>query len=124
MVRRFTPAPAGAVRALRVPAGGAARPRRPRVAVASCAPRSVTALLRPVRAAAAQASAPAAAFAAQAVGAPGRARPSSRQAGPPASGSAVPGRALRPGTYRLEVSAAEPGTDLGRLHIVRRLTVR
>jgi hypothetical protein len=31
---------------------------------------------------------------------------------------------LRPGTYRLEVRAAEAGTTLGRLTIVRRVTIR
>jgi hypothetical protein len=37
---------------------------------------------------------------------------------------AVRGRGLRPGTYRLEVRAAEAGTTLGRLTIVRRVTIR
>ncbi len=120
--RRFTPSAAGAVRALTVPA--VVRPGRAvHVSGRLVRAAAVTALLRPVRAGAAQSSAPAAAFAAQAVGAP-VAKAVVAAHGPARFRLAVPGRALRPGTYRLEVSAAEPGTDLGRLHIVRRLTVR
>jgi hypothetical protein len=122
VVRRFTPAAAAAVRSLRVPA--VVRTGRA-VAVSGRLVRTarVTALLRPVRPGAAQSSAPAAAFAGDDIGSPvAKAAIGSR--GPTRFRLAVPGRALRPGTYRLEVSAAEPGTDLGRLHLVRRITVR
>jgi hypothetical protein len=79
--------------------------------------------MRPVRAGATQSTGPAAAFAVDVVGAPvAKAAASAR--GPARFRLSVPGRALRPGVYRLEVSAAEAGTTLGRLHIVRRVTVR
>ena len=110
---------AGAVRALTVPAvASRPRPRRDRRRVAWCAPPRVRVTLR----------ARAAASAAAVVGlgrrrSPPRgsarrcaARPSPRQAaGVPAAPSRCSG--LRPGLYRLEVSAAERGTTLGRLHI-------
>ncbi|HTI35034.1 MAG TPA: S8 family serine peptidase [Miltoncostaea sp.] len=122
VVRTFTPAAAGAVRALRVPAVvrvGRAVPVSGRLVRRA----AVTALLRPVRAGATQSTAPAAAFTVEAVGAP-VAKAASSARGPARFRLSVPGRALRPGVYRLEVSAAEAGTTLGRLHIVRRVTVR
>jgi subtilisin family serine protease len=122
VVRRFQPTAAGAVRSLRVP--GVVRPGRA-VPVSGRLVRAaaVTALLRPVRAGAAQSSAPAAAFAPEVVGSPVAKAVVARR-GPARFRLRVPGRALRPGTYRLEVRAAEAGTTLGRLTIVRRLTVR
>ncbi len=122
VVRRFQPTAAGAVRALHVP--GVVRPGRA-VPVSGRLVRAaaVTALMRPVRVGAAQSSAPAAAFTSEIVGSPvAKAVVASR--GPARFRLVVPGRALRPGTYRLEVRAAEAGTTLGRLTIVRRVTVR
>jgi subtilisin family serine protease len=122
LVRRFTPSAAGAVRSLRVPAvvrTGRAVPVSGRLVRTA----RVTALLRPVRAGAAQSSAPAAAFSGDEVGSP-VAKAAIGSSGPTRFRLSVPGRALRRGTYRLEVSAAESGTDLGRLHLVRRITVR
>jgi len=122
VVRRFQPAAAGAVRALRVPGvvrSGRAVPVSGRLVRAA----AVTAILRPVRTGSAQSSAPAAAFAPEVVGSP-VARAVVARRGPARFRLSVPGRALRPGTYRLEVRAAEAGTTLGRLTIVRRVTVR
>ncbi|MGE0028570.1 MAG: S8 family serine peptidase [Thermoleophilia bacterium] len=122
VVRRFQPVAAGAVRALRVPAlvrPGHAVPVSGRLVRAA----AVTALLRPVRVAAAQSSAPAAAFTVETLGSPvAKAVVASR--GRARFRITVPGRALRSGSYRLEVRAAEAGTTLGRLTIVRRLIVR
>jgi hypothetical protein len=122
VVRRFRPAAAGAVRALRVPA--VVRPGRAvRVSGRLVRAAAVTAVLRPVRTGAAQSSAPAAAFAPEVVGSPVAKAVVARR-GPARFRLAVPGRALRPGAYRLEIRAAEAGTTLGRLTIVRRVTVR
>jgi subtilisin family serine protease len=122
VVRRFRPTAAGAVRALRVPRV-VRHGRALRVSGRLVRPAAVTALLRPVHPRAAQSSAPAAAFAREVVGSPvAKARVARR--GPARFRLAVRGRALRPGTYRLEVRAAERGTTLGRLTIVRRVTFR
>jgi subtilisin family serine protease len=122
VVRRFLPVPAGAVRSLRAP-GSIRAGRAVRVTGRLVRAASVTAVLRPVRARAAQSAAPAAAFASEVLGAPvARSRVTARV--PARFRLAVPGRALRPGSYRLEVTAAEPGTSLGRLRIVRHVTVR
>jgi hypothetical protein len=36
----------------------------------------------------------------------------------------MPLRGLAPGVYRLELTAGEPGTRLGRLPLIRRIVVR
>jgi subtilisin family serine protease len=122
VVRRFRPTAAGAVRALRVPRV-VRHGRALRVSGRLVRRASVTALLRPVHPRAAQSSAPAAAFAREVVGSP-VAKGKVARRGPARFRLAVRGRGLRPGTYRLEVRAAEAGTTLGRLTIVRRVTIR
>jgi hypothetical protein len=86
-------------------------------------PATLSATLRPIHAAAAQSASPAAAFTSDRLGAP-VSRTGIAASGPVHFRLRMPARGLAPGAYRLEVTAAEPGTDLGRLHIVRRILVK
>ena len=122
VVRSFRPRPAGAIRSLAAPQvvrrGAAVRVTGRLVRAAT-----LSASLRPIRTVAAQTASPAAAFTAERLGAP-VSRSGVAASGPVGFRLRMPARGLAPGVYRLEVSAAEPGTDLGRLQLVRRVVVR
>lgn len=124
VARTFAPRAASAVRALTAPKAASRRGSALTVAGRLVRPATVRVTLRRMTAATAAASTGlASSFAAP-------------RLSPPVRRAAVAGRAgdgfrarvrvsgLRPGLYRLEVSAAERGTTLGKLHISRRIEIR
>jgi hypothetical protein len=124
VVRTIRPRAAGAVRDLAVPAVVSRNSGEVPVTGQLVRPATLRASLRQIHAAtAARIGGPAAAF-------------MSKRLGPPVSRTAVatsgavgfrlrmPLRGLAPGAYRLELTAGEPGTRLGRLRLIRRLVVR
>ncbi len=122
--RLFAPRAASAVRALKVPSAASRRGDGVTIAGRLVRPATVRVTLRRVTGGAvATSTGLAASFAA-----PRLSRPVRRAAvvAPRADGfrARVPVSGLRPGLYRLEVSASERGTSLGRLHISRRIEIR
>lgn len=124
-VRSFRPRAATAVRGLEVRQRASRRSRTLTVRGRLVRPAGIRVVLRPLRpvASATALHGPAAAFAPERLGPP-RARAVLPSARPGRFRLAVRIGRLRPGTYRLEVSAPERGSRVGRLHIVRRIEIR
>ena len=122
-VRRFVPRGAAAVRALRVPGRPARGTGSLQVSGRLVRTASLTMALRPLRAGAVTAGGGlAASFVPAPVGAP--VATAALRAG--RSGGfrlRLPIAGLRPGAYRLEVRASEPGTGLGTLRLTRRVEI-
>jgi hypothetical protein len=123
-VRTIRPRAASAVRRLLVPSVVSRRSGKVPITGKLVRPATLRAALRPIRASvAAPAGGPASAFATE-------------RLGPTVSRTAVATRAavgfrlkmslrgLAPGAYRLELTAGEAGTRLGRLPLIRRIVVR
>ncbi len=120
-VRSFIPRAAGAVRGLTVPAVASHRALALAVRGRLVRPARLRATLRPLRAAAQTAGRGLAASFAPAPLGP-VARSASAAGGASGFRLALPVRGLRPGAYRLEVRASEPGS--GSLAITRRIEIR
>lgn len=124
VARRFRPRAATAVRGLRVSARASRAGAGVAVAGRLVRPARLRATLRPVRATAASSatSGLAASFAAPRLG-PTVARGSLAASGASRFRMTVPVRGLRPGTYVLELRAAERGSTVGRLRLTRRVVL-
>ena len=122
--RLFAPRAASAVRALKVPSAASRRGDGVTIAGRLVRPATVRVTLRRVTGGVvATSTGLAASFAAPRLSPPVR---RAAVVAPRADGfrARVPVSGLRPGLYRLEVSASERGTSLGRLHIARRIEIR
>lgn len=124
-VRSFRPRAATAVRGLEVRRRAARRSGTLTVRGRLVRPAGIRVVLRPLRptALATALRGPAAAFAPERLGPP-RARAVLPAARPGRFRLTVPIGRLRPGPYRLWVSAPERGSRVGRLRIVRRIEIR
>jgi hypothetical protein len=123
-VRRVRPRAASAVRRLAVPTVVSRRSGAMPVTGRLVRPATLRAALRPIRASsAARLGGPAAAFTAERLGPP-VARTALATSGAVGFRLRMPLRGLAPGAYRLELTAGEPGTRLGRLRLIRRIVVR
>ena len=121
--RTFRPKAASAVRSLRAPGAASRRGRPVTVAGRLVRPATVKVTLRRVTSVtAATSTGLAASFAAPRLSGPVRRTAVARRDG--GFRLKLPVSGLRPGLYRLEVSAAERGTTLGRLTIARRIEIR
>jgi subtilisin family serine protease len=121
-LRGFTPRAASAVRGLRVPSVASRRAGGVSVVGRLVRPARLRATLRPIRTSAQTARVGlAASFIAERVGPP--VARTVATSGPAGFRLAVAVRGLRPGAYRLEVSAAEPGSRAGSLTIIRRVRI-
>ena len=124
VARAFSPRAASALRGVSVPSAASRRGHGVTVAGRLVRPATVRLTLRRVTGASAAASSGLAASFAT----PRLSRPVRRAALVARAGDGfrarVRVRGLRPGLYRLEVSAAERGTTLGKLHIARRIEIR
>ena len=122
-IRTIRPRAASAVRGLLVPSVVSRRSREMRVAGQLVRPATLRAALRPIRASVAGHPGPEAAFETERLG-PRVSRTAVATSGAVGFRLRVSLRGLAPGAYRLELTAGEAGTRMGRLPLIRRIVVR